>query len=720
MEKEGEIIMKRIKRPMDKWKKSGAAAMAALLLAMPVAQAQTFAQGADASGPAAAQSASKATVTKNAQAKAEAMTKTLMEAYGVTGAQYAIRDGGKVVLSGGATLDDAGSKQNISASRMFGIGSVSKMYVTAAAMMLVDDGKVDIDRPLTDYVPEFKMADERYKQITVRMLMNHSSGLYGSHYKNTILMNDNDTQNYDSLLSNLSVQRLKSDPGEYSVYANDGFQLLELLVERVSGMSYSAFIKQRISDPLNLTGTKTPMDEFDRTQLEPIRLPGIPNALPPENANILGTGGVYATAEELTRFSDVLTGEAPQLLSGKSVEAMLQPEYRNGVWVKDTKNAFGYGLGWDSVDLEPFGDYGIRAATKGGDTIMYHSALVSLPDSDVSIAFLTSGGSSVFNTTAASSILLEYLAENGEIPKVLPEPTFAKPVKQALPAELEKYAGLYGTVGETRQIAFKNGELAMPALMSDMIPAQAYVYTGNGAFTSEDGRTELSFDEQTNGHTYIRISSQIELPGIGSTRMAFYEAQKLEANKVDPAAKAAWQKRDGKSYYAVDEKINSLFYIAPSILTKKIALDPSGGYANGTRIADADHAVNAAEIPVMNGRDTFDLDFSRQGGVEYLKADGRTYVSEDAIGPIYAGASSVVTIPAAGSVRWFDVPASAAGKTLTAEFPQGAGFAVYDKDGMPVALSAATGAKTAVLPEGGTVLFGGKAGDVLKVTLTHK
>lgn len=702
-------------QPINVWKKTSTAALLALLLALPVAEGQSSAQAAN---PA----ASEQTVEQKnaAQAKAKEMVEALMTNYGVTGAQYTIRDGGKVVLSGGTTLDDSGNKQNIDAGSMFGIGSVSKMYVTAATMMLVDDGKVGLDQPLTTYISDFKMADERYKQITPRMLMNHSAGLYGSHYKNSMLLGDNDTQNYDQLLSNLSKQRLKSDPGEYSVYANDGFQLLELLVERVSGMGYSEFLQKNVSEPLGLKSTKTPLDTFDRSELEPIRLPGIPNALLPENANILGTGGVYSTTEEMTLFSEVLSGKHPELLSEASAEAMLQPEYRNGVWVPDTKNAFGYGLGWDSVDLEPFGDYNIRAATKGGDTIMYHSALITLPDDDISIAFQTAGGSSVFNTTAATNVLLEYLQQTGKITNILPEKTFQKPVKQTMPESMDKYSGLYGAVGETRTITIENGEIQMPALMSDMIPAQAYAYTGNGEFASEDGRTVLGFDEQTNGHTYMRIRSDIQLPALGTSRMAFYEVQKLDANRVEASIAESWKQRDGKTYYALDEKINSLFYIAPSVLTKAIKLDASGGYANGTKIVDADHAVNVAEIPVMNGRDTFDLDFSRQGGIEYLQADGRTYVSEDAIQPIYAGHASVVTIPASGSVRWFNIPAGLAGKTLTAELPEGAGFAVYDANGAPVGLSVAMGSNAAVLPEGGKIVFGGTAGDVVKVALNNK
>ena len=60
------------------------------------------------------------------------------------------------------------------------VGSVSKVYATAAVMQLVDEGKVELDAPVTDYVPEFRLADERYKKITVRMLMDHTSGMMGT------------------------------------------------------------------------------------------------------------------------------------------------------------------------------------------------------------------------------------------------------------------------------------------------------------------------------------------------------------------------------------------------------------------------------------------------------------------------------------------------------------------------------------------------------------
>lgn len=72
---------------------------------------------------------------------------------------------------------------------------------------------------------------------------------------------------------------------------------------------------------------------------------------------------------------------------------MQNHEYKNGVWVSEETNTFNYGLGWDAVSLAPFSDYGITALSKGGDTIMYHAALTTIPELDISIAVLSSGGS---------------------------------------------------------------------------------------------------------------------------------------------------------------------------------------------------------------------------------------------------------------------------------------------------------------------------------------
>ncbi len=652
-----------------------------------------------------------------AKDKAQRLAEEIVSSYGVSGIQYAIRDQGSIVLSDSAGVSDKANREQITEDTMFGIGSVSKMYVSAATMILADAKKVDIDKPLTTYIPEFKMADERYKDITPRMLMNHSSGLFGTHYGNSMLFDDTDTENHDELLSRLQSERLKSDPGEYSVYCNDGFQLLELLVERVSGLSYSEFLDQYISSPLHLSSTKTPLDEFDREQLAKTYFPTIEKALPVEYANVLGAGGIFSTAEELTAFGEVLIGNRTDILSEQSAKAMQNPEYRRGLWVPEETNAFNYGLGWDAVSLAPFSDYGITALNKGGDTTMYHAALTTIPEYDISIAVLTSGGSSIYNTIFASKVLLEYLEDTGKIKEIQPDKTFKPAVKVEMPAQLQAYSGRYGAVGSTANIEIKDGELELPAL-AGLIPPQKYVYTGDGQFTSMDGSAAVSFDEQKNGKTYLKLKAYLTIPGIGQMVMVTYEYQKLNSNPLDQTTQKAWEKRNGKNYYAVNEKITSIMYMEPSILTKNITVDQ--GYVSGARIVDATQALNAAEIPVMSGRDAFDLNFYKVNNVEYLKVEGFSYISEEAVKPIYAGKSSKVTIPSNGHAVWFKIGEQSANKRMTVDVPVSGGFAVYDAQGKVVHFSAVSDERSIFLPEGGLIVLGGKAGDVFKIKMSEK
>ncbi|HBE08956.1 MAG TPA: serine hydrolase, partial [Lachnospiraceae bacterium] len=146
-----------------------------------------------------------------------------------------------VDAAGVSTLSDETSVGNASGDHFLNIGSVSKVYTVTAVMQLVDQGKVDLDSPLTTYIPEFRMADERYKDITVRMLMNHTAGFMGTMYGGALLCDEGSTEYHDRFLENLSIERLKYTPGEYNCYSNDGFTLQEILIEKVSGMSFTDY-----------------------------------------------------------------------------------------------------------------------------------------------------------------------------------------------------------------------------------------------------------------------------------------------------------------------------------------------------------------------------------------------------------------------------------------------------------------------------------------------
>lgn len=226
----------------------------------------------------------------NTQKVAAEKAAFLTEKIGTTSLQYALMDGDTIVVSGQAGYSHVESKTAPSVTTMYGIGSTSKVYTAASIMKLVEQGKVDLEAPIVTYLNNFTMEDSRYKQITVRMLLNHSSGLGGSNLSNSFLFNDSDSIAKDNLLTTLSTQRLKADPGAYSVYCNDGFTLAELIVEKVSGMDFTTFIHQNFTGPLGLQHTKTPVDSVDSSQLASVYNATYPAALPKETINVIGTG----------------------------------------------------------------------------------------------------------------------------------------------------------------------------------------------------------------------------------------------------------------------------------------------------------------------------------------------------------------------------------------------------------------------------------------------
>ncbi|WP_430107620.1 serine hydrolase domain-containing protein [Paenibacillus lautus] len=664
-------------------------------------------------------------VMNNSNLTYEATKKTVMEkakllteTYGTTSLQYALINGGEIVVSSQTGKNDINDKIPLTSNTIYGIGSTSKMMLTAAVMKLVDEGKIDLDVPVVKYMPDFKMKDNRYKQITPRMLLNHSSGLLGTSTSNATLYGDHDTYSHDTFLDQLANQTLKADPGAYSVYSNDSFTLAEILVERVSGIGYTAFIHKYFTEPLDMKHTKTPQDVVNPADMAGIYSPFYEGQLPKENYNIIGTGGLYSTAEDLVKFSRIFTGEVDGILSSKSVEAMAQKEYKRGIWPEDSDTLMSYGLGWDSVNLFPFNEYGIQAVMKGGDTLSYHSSLIVLPEHNMAAAVISSGGSSLTNQFIANELLLSALEEKGVIKERKPEKSFGIPVKADMPKQISKFAGVYGGNNSVTKIKInKAGQMTVSSLTAPSNPAQEYTYTADGTFVNNEGTDKLKFVVEKNGKTYLWSRSYISVPGLGQVALSEYNGEKLGANTLSKEINAAWAKRDGKKYYLVNEKYTSMLYLnATSILPIHMNKE-NPGYMSNNKIIGAGEAANQLQIPGIAGRDTMDIHFSKKNGGEYLTFSSYVFASEEMVKPIYSGKQSATTIQADGHAKWFSVPATAKGKVMTVKLPAHGAFAIYDQNGICINHSVVSGKNVVVLPENGRIVFAGEAGSQFQISL---
>ena len=620
---------------------------------------------------------------------------------------------------------------------MYGIGSTSKVVTAAAVMRLADEGKLDLKKPLITYIPEFEMADERYRRITPEMLLDHSSGLPGSTLNNAMLLGDNDTENHDMLLARLKKQRLKSDPGDIQVYCNDGFTLAEILVERVTGLSFTEYIDREFSKNLGLTQFKTPQSGNLSGRLAKIYDEGTGEELPPEHANVIGSGGIYATAMDVCRFSEIFmknrAGNAG-LLSDGALLAMETSRYNEEINPNGYDTTLSYGLGWDSVETYPFSRYGIKALVKGGDTNFYHGSLTVLPEENISCAVLTSGGSSTLNQLAVQEIVMTYLDEVQRIERG-DEESVSHGGEAGL--NLAERSGWYAGSDLLKLSVSGEGEMTVASEGSGRRREQVYRLGEDGGFYSTDGsyisasgelskgsggrigRTRLSFQKGKKGREYLMAESMEVYPGLGRVATYLPVGTRYTGNVPAETAVSAWTALDGQEYYLLSEKYTSSAWLK-RFMVKPLLLDEPRGILSFenlelrmAEVTDEAHARFFTEVPGQAGRDLNDYTRTEENGKQYLESGSYRYIAA-ADAEAFPDADSERTIGADGEAVWFTTGDRNQKRPVIIEKPENGAWYVYDHTGRDMKCVSSSWTlsedRPFYLPEDGRVVLVGEAG----------
>jgi len=532
---------------------------------------------------------------------------------------------------------------------MYNIGSVSKVFTAAAVMRLVDMELVDLDNPVVNYVTDFTMADPRYVNITPRMLLNHSSGLMGTTMANAFLLGDNSTYYMENFLELISRQRLMFNPGERSIYNNDGFTLAEILVERVSGVSFTEFLERKFFEPLGIEGITSPQS----SNFNPDRLADIfigHNQLQPQMLGVIGSGGLLATMEDLARFSTIFMDDADgSILSREFVEEMARIQKEMDL-LPDVNSTSRFGLGWDTIDMYPFNALGIQALSKGGGTLAFTTDLTVLPEFNLAVAISSSSqGSGGVEAVISQAIIMAVLIEEGLIPAdttiSLPELNL-EPAR--VPESIKTNAGIYdlGVMGGMFQASFTDYTLVLTPVAQQGNRPLEFLFNTDGVFVSIDGNYLLGRGDSAHNVSfvtfegnYLLVQTYSDIPGIGHTVTAVPMAQRVEANHVSSNALAAWEARSGREFLLVSDRHTSMNYIVSPVLTFMVD-DAVPGYVvrglNGrvsfpaVRIADENSAVAFNIAPTTTGRDAVDFNVIVQGGIEYISLNHDELILMDA------------------------------------------------------------------------------------------
>jgi|tagenome__1003787_1003787.scaffolds.fasta_scaffold20903424_1 CubicO group peptidase (beta-lactamase class C family) len=275
----------------------------------------------------------------------------LIERHDVPGAQLALLDGDDLVEASAGVLS-VRTRCPVTNDALFLPGSIGKLYTATLVLMLVDEGKLDLDRPIREVLPDFEVQDERAAaSVTPRHLLSHTSGFDGDHFTDTGRGDDALSRYVDGCADLPQI----ADPGKIWSYSNSGFSILGRIVEVLNGKVFEDVLRERIFAPLGLEHTVSFADEaiVHPTAVGHVHDPEDPSrrivAQPWGLHRAFGPMGsaLVASAGDVLRFVALHLdgGVAPggeRLLAESSVEAMQQEQVR----LVDDVIGDSWGLGW--------------------------------------------------------------------------------------------------------------------------------------------------------------------------------------------------------------------------------------------------------------------------------------------------------------------------------------------------------------------------------------
>lgn len=325
----------------------------------------------------------------------------------VPGSAVAVYAGGEIIDHAAGVLNK-GTGVEADVDSLFQIGSITKVWTTTLAMQLVDEGLLDLDQPVREYVPEFTIADEAAAaRITVRQLMCHTAGFEGDIFTDT----GRGADCVEKYVATLGDVPQLFPPGEMFSYNNAAFCVLGRVVEVLRGKSYNDCLAEHLFVPLGLTHAAASPYEAIRFRAALGHLTPEPGADPqPAGIWALAPSNAPAGAMLAMRPRDLVTfagmhlrdGEGPdgtRVLSADSARAMRE----RTVELPDLGlMGEAWGLGWSLFE-------GGAVVGHDGGTIGQSAFLRVAPGHDVAVALLTNGGDPIPVYTEVVGHLLEEL-----------------------------------------------------------------------------------------------------------------------------------------------------------------------------------------------------------------------------------------------------------------------------------------------------------------------
>jgi CubicO group peptidase (beta-lactamase class C family) len=344
----------------------------------------------------------------------------VMEAYDLPGLSIGVVDkNNEIVYARGFGYKNIDTRTPVDTETLFHMASISKPFVATAVMQLVEQGKIDLEAPVTTYLPYFELADERYKDITIQKMLSHVSGMpdvQDYEWDNPVY----DAGALERYVRSISDLKMRFDPGARYAYSNMAFECLGDVIAKVSGKTFADYEKTHVLDPAGMVQS---------TFLKPEGLPenwasGHLRTIKtiawegyPYNRKHGPSSTLHSNAVEMCRWAIFNMGrgsfEGKTILEASSYDLLWKP------W-----QAIGKAGGRQAVGLSWFlGEHrGEKTVSHGGGDTGFNSYLIMLPDKGMAVAVMINyiPAPVAYIAEAALDILLGFEPEEFKPPATVP------------------------------------------------------------------------------------------------------------------------------------------------------------------------------------------------------------------------------------------------------------------------------------------------------------
>lgn len=292
----------------------------------------------------------------------------------VPGFSVVVVDNNKIIYSKGFGKEKIANQKPFTPNTVSSIGSLTKSITALAIMQLAEEGKMELDKPIYHNLPWFRTVNkQRSDKITTRMLLNHTSGLrakFSPEY-------DLSDQSIEEMTKKLKGSFISLEPGSKYEYSNLGYSIAGLIINKVSGLSYSDYIEKNIFRPLNMNSSSCKPEEFELLKainghhfgvdkgIQALREPET------ESGEFIPAGSMtFTSSRDLGNYLICLLNDGKfnnkQIISKQSIDQMWTSEVSFPGLSKDEGGDgkdYYYGLGWMISDID-----GRKIIHHGGST----------------------------------------------------------------------------------------------------------------------------------------------------------------------------------------------------------------------------------------------------------------------------------------------------------------------------------------------------------------